>query len=310
MIDKTLNLEQQRILVTGVTGFIGSRIEKRLAQQGCEVFGIARTPPAESKHGNNYYQVDLSNLDDTRRIVKKIEPDIILNCAGHPFGDRSIDMIMPAYKHNFVASLNLLLAASEIDCKRIILPGSMETPIGEQAGSQRLSPYALSKWCAYEYGKLFYQLYQLPVITLRMFMVYGPGQAGRHMKKLIPYTISSFLQGSAPVIRSGKRQVDWIYIDDVVDATIAALEAGQIEGECLDIGSGEYFQVSTVVEQIAQIMNTGIKPVYDNAHSGQEGYDIPADTGATCQKIGWKARVDLKMGLEKTIEWHKRQLAA
>ena len=83
---------------------------------------------------------------------------------------------------------------------------------------------------------MFHALYGLPVINLRTFMTYGPGQ--RDGSKLIPYVATALLRGESPRLSSGTREVDWIYVGDVVDAYLAAAVADGVEGTSIDIGSG------------------------------------------------------------------------
>jgi nucleoside-diphosphate-sugar epimerase len=89
---------------------------------------------------------------------------------------------------------------------------------------------------------MFYKLYGLPVVMVRPFMTYGPGQ-DEH--KLIPYVILSLLKGEAPRLSSGEQQFDWIYVDDVTDGFVAAAQADNTESHTVDLGSGRLVSVRT-----------------------------------------------------------------
>ncbi len=85
------------------------------------------------------------------------------------------------------------------------------------------SPYAAAKTAVASYGRMFHALYGLPIVHLRVFMVYGPGP--QDITKLVPYVTGCLLRGEPPRLSSGTREIDWIYIDDVVEAFVAAAHA-------------------------------------------------------------------------------------
>src|SRR5205807_310545 len=106
--------------------------------------------------------------------------------------------------------VNVLTSAAEIGCERVIVTGSSEEPVCP--GTVPCSPYAAAKVSSTCYSQLFHDLFHLRVIVPRVFMTYGPGQ--HDTTKLVPYTVLSLLRGEAPHLASGKRMVDWIYVDD------------------------------------------------------------------------------------------------
>ncbi len=124
------------------------------------------------------------------------------------------------------------MACTEIGCHRIVLAGSLEEPDLDQGSGPPSSPYAAAKWASNAYARMFHDLYQTPVVTAKLFMVYGPEQNPRF---LIPHVISSLLEGVAPKVSSGNRSVDWIYVDDVVSGLLAMADAPDIEGGTIDL---------------------------------------------------------------------------
>ena len=97
------------------------------------------------------------------------------------------------------------------------------------------SPYAAAKWAAAGYGRMFHSLYDTPVVILRPFMTYGPGQAST---KLIPAVTLALLRASGPRLSSGRHRSDWVYISDVIEGFVAAATVPGIEGKTIDLGSG------------------------------------------------------------------------
>src|SRR5262249_8063133 len=159
------------------------------------------------------------DIDTVRAIITATQPDSIVHLASFVSGSRALDAVLPALHSNGVAAVNLLVAATEAGCRRIVLAGSLEEPQpGEPFGAPG-SPYAAAKLTASAYARMFYELYQTPVVVARLFMVYGPAQPD--LRKLIPYITLALLRNEPIQLSSGVRPVDWIYVDDIVAGLIA-----------------------------------------------------------------------------------------
>jgi UDP-glucose 4-epimerase len=182
----------------------------------------------------------------------------------------------------------------------------MEEPHPDKLLPSSISPYAASKWSSSIYGRLFYSLYQLPVAICHLFMVYGPGQMD--LKKLIPYVTLSLLKDEAPKLTSGSRKVDWIYVDDVVDALMACAQAEGLDGKTVEIGSGELITVREIAENLSSIINSEKVPQYgaleDRAFENVRVADVERSFGL----LGWKPRVPIKEGLGRTVGWYREQM--
>ena len=152
---------------------------------------------------------------------------------------------------------------------------------------------------------MFHALYQLPVVILRLFMVYGPEQ--QDLRKLIPYVTLCLLRGEAPELTSGQREVDWIYVDDVVDGLIAAAEASNVEGKTIDIGSGELVSVRNVVEDLTRLVNPKIDPFFGALAERPLEQVRKADVAATLAQTGWKPKTSLREGLQNTVSWYRQE---
>ena len=153
---------------------------------------------------------------------------------------------------------------------------------------------------------MFYALYQTPVVNVRVFMVYGPGQ--KDLLKLIPYVTLSLLRNNAPKISSGKRQVDWIYVEDVVEGLLAIMQSPDIEGNTVDLGSGMLVPVRSVVEKISKIINAKVTPLFGAISERQMEQIRVAQIENTHTMIGWKPTTSLEKCLENTVNWYKENL--
>lgn len=302
---KVFLLSREKILVTGASGFIGSCLCRRLLSLGAEVHGVSRTCQPKSKD-LYWWQGDLADITVVRELLMKIRPGYICHLASHNSGSRDISLVLPTLHSNLISTVNLLTASTEIGCNRIILIGSMEEPESGSAEVVPSAPYAAAKWCGSAYARMFYTLYKTPIVNVRVFMVYGPGQ--RDLLKLIPYVTLSLLRNSAPKVSTGKRQVDWIYVEDVVEGLLAIMQSPGIEGNTVDLGSGTLVPVRTVVEKISTIINAEASPLFGAIGERPMEQTRVAQILNTHAMIGWKPAISLEQGLENTVNWYKEHL--
>jgi UDP-glucose 4-epimerase len=294
---------RQRVLVTGAAGFIGGRLCERLVMDGMEVHGVSRQ--ARSGGGVHWLQADLSCEAETRRVFDTVGPEVIFHLAGRPSASRGLDLVLPTLQQNLVAAVNVMVAAAEVGAGRLVLAGSLEEGDALESDSGSSSPYALSKQAASAYARMLQSLYGLPVVIARIFMVYGPGQ--NESEKLIPYLITSLLRGESPRLGSGERPVDWVFVDDVVDALIAIGHAPGLVGETIDVGSGELVTIRALVERVLAILGTDTDPTFGELPERKRETVRTANTTRTREATGWRAQVPLEDGLRTTIQWYRDQ---
>ena len=301
MFDTTF-FKQRTVLVTGASGFIGSRLCERLSDLGAIVHGVSRR---QRKGGavSRWWQAELDDEFATRRLVESIAPDIIFHLASFVSGKREMEYVMPAVRSNLLSTLNLLISATGIACPRIVLTGSLEEAEGDVATATPASPYAAAKGAASTYARMFHSLYGTPVVTARLFMVYGPNQ--KDHSKLVPYVSLSLLQGQLPQLMSGTREVDWIYVDDVIDAYLSLASKEGIDGETVDVGSGELTSVRRVVDHIADIVAADVRPDFGSLEDRPFERVRVADVEHAHSLTGWKPKTPLVEGLKQTVDWYR-----
>jgi nucleoside-diphosphate-sugar epimerase len=297
---------QRSVLVTGASGFIGSRLCERLKELGAIVHGVSRK---QQSHGavSEWWQAELDDEVATRRLVEVIAPDIIFHLASFVSGKREIEYVLPALRSNFMSTVNLLISATEYGCPKLVLTGSLEEMEGDAATAIPSSPYAAAKGAASTYARMFHALYGTHVVTARLFMVYGPDQ--KDLTKLVPYVTLSLLRGQVPKLMSGTREVDWIYVDDVIDAYLTLASKEGIGGETFDIGSGELTSVRCVVDHLADIAGRGVRPEFGSLEDRPYERVRVADVGCTSSLTGWKPKTPLIEGLKKTVDWYRNNVA-
>jgi UDP-glucose 4-epimerase len=292
-------------LVTGASGFIGGAVARRLRASGAVVHCVSRTAPGT--RGDRWWQVDLTSLPEVRGLLDAIRPDLVFHLAGVTSATRGIESVVPILQANLIPTVNLLAAVAEQPVQRLLLAGSLEEPQPDASWPVASSPYAASKFGAGVYMRMCHALYGVPAVWLRLFMVYGPTQMD--VRKLIPHVTCSLLRGEAPALSDGKRAVDWIYIDDVVDAFLAAAVADGIDGDTLDIGSGQLVTVREVAERLVRRIDPALTPRFGSVPERRLEQMRVADAERTAQRLGWRARTSLDDGLHSTVDWYRRRLA-
>ena len=291
----------RRVFVTGASGFIGAHLCRRLLEEGVDVYALSRTQQGLKDGGIHWSIGDLTDFSGTGQLMREIKPDLIFNLAGHAVAARDVQQVPPSLFSNLVGTVSLLTAATEAGCLKVILAGSLEEPENSESGGVPSSPYAASKWACSAYARMFHTLYHLPVSIARVFMVYGPGQKDR--LKLVPYVIRSLRDSETPRISSGSRQIDWIYISDVVEGLLSLAAAKGMEGKSADLGSGTLTSTKDLVTRIASLMGSSIQPALGAVPDRPLEQVRVADVEETYNLIRWRPVVSLNDGLQRTIDF-------
>lgn len=303
------SLEQligKKVFITGASGFLGSHLCDRLSKNGVEVHAVSRAERTDERGSVQWWRGNMEDLEVVQHLFDTIKPDIVFHLSGHVTGAAGLELVLPTFHSLLVSTVNILTVAASRGCDRLIAIASLEEPEPGQNEVTPISPYAAAKWAGGAYGRMFHQLYQTPVVQVRPFMTYGPKQ---NEHKIIPSVTLSLLQGKAPKLGSGQREVDWIYIDDVIDGMLAAAQVPNVEGFTFDLGSGNLVSIRSVVQQLTYLVNPQIQPLFGALPDRPVEKVRVANTTFTFEKLGWKPAISLESGLENTVNWYKEQLA-
>lgn len=302
-------------LVTGGAGFIGSNIVTALVERGERVrvldnFSTGhRANLALVQDQIEIIEGDIRNASTVRTAVEGI--DYVLHQAALPSVPRSIADPLTSNEVNVNGTLILLQAAREAGVKRLVQASSSsvygdnpELPKRETMTPRPLSPYAISKLAAEQYGRVFWQLYSFETVALRYFNVFGPRQdPSSQYAAVIPKFITAMLRGESPTIYgNGTQSRDFTFIDNVVQANLLACTAPAATGGVFNIACGERYSLLELVARLAEITGGPAKVHHNNSRPG----DVPhsqADISQAWAKLAYTPIVEFGAGLVKTVAW-------
>ncbi len=289
--------------MTGATGFIGRHLCGVLEALGAEVTGASRTAHPENLPPRCAARtVDLTDAAAVRSLLAQTRPRLVYHLAGMVSARRDPDLTIPMLQANLLGTVHLLLAAAQTGCERVVTMGSSEELIGTASDDPPTSPYAAAKAAATLYARMFWKMYGVPVVVLRPFMIYGPGQ---ERTKLIPYTILSLLRGEAPRLTSGHRMCDFVYVLDVVRALLQGGVRPKLEGAVIDLGTGTGTTVRELVELLVDLSGSRTRPVFGAIPDRLGERPQVADATAARQLLGWAPQWSLREGLTQTVAWYR-----
>ena len=308
-----------RILVTGGAGFIGSNIVETLLKQKVKhvrILDNLATGKMENiqflldKYDNlEFMYGDIANLENCRNAVKGI--DVITNQAALGSVPRSVADPLSSHIANVNGFLNVLIAAKEEGIKRIVYASSSSVygdspvlPKVEENTGNVLSPYAATKAIDEIYAQVFTRCYNMEIIGLRYFNIFGPRQdPNGAYAAVIPKFIQLMRNGKNPQINGdGSFSRDFTYVDNAVQANILGLTTENKEcfGQAINIGAGGQ---STLLELIAILnkeLETDIVPIFGQERAG----DIPhsnADISKAQTMLKYDPKISFEEGMEKLI---------
>lgn len=309
-------MSAMKVLVTGGAGFIGSHLVRGLLEHGYSGIVVADnfvTGKLENLSGVlgeiELRQLDLSDLAQARQAVEGV--DCVLHHAAIPSVPRSVADPLESNSVNINATLNLLIAARDAGLKRFVYAASSaaygdseEQPKTEDMSPNPLSPYAIAKLASEYYCSAFFRLYGLPAISFRYFNVFGPRQdPNSEYSAVIPKFISAMLDGRSPAIfGNGEQSRDFIYVDNVVQANLLALEVDRGFGEVYNIACGGSITLNELFRKLRAIMRSDLEPTYAPARPGDVMHS-QADISKAQRVLGFQPSVSFDDGLRQTAAW-------
>ncbi|MDP7035543.1 MAG: SDR family oxidoreductase [Planctomycetota bacterium] len=304
-----------RILVTGGAGFIGSHLAERLLKDGHNVVVLDNfsTGKLENLVGvKDAIHVVKGDLRDPDIVAEAVEGcEVVFHKGALPSVPRSIEQPGDSHDANATGTLNVLNAARAAGVRRVVYASSSsaygDTPESvkvETLPTWPLSPYGVAKLTGEHYCRVFSHVYGFETVSLRYFNVFGPRQdETSQYAAVIPQFISRRLSGIPPrIYGDGTQTRDFTFVENVVDANLAAGWSAEAVGEVINIACGQRTSLLDLVGQLDEVLGESVEPIFEPARAGDIKHSL-ADIEKARRCLGYDPQVSLQEGLKRTVEW-------
>ena len=310
--------KKTKVLITGGTGFIGSNFVYKFLELGCEIHLIVRSnsnfwriKPVKNKIKLHY--INLFYKEEVEKFITTLKPQIILHFAAYGVSSRERQDSKKMINTNLIGTINLVNACKKISFDCFINTGSSseygikDKPMKEKDLLEPVNLYGITKAAATMYCQYIAKTYNLPIVTLRLFNVYGYFEEKQH---LISTVIQSCIENTQLKLSSPKSIRDFIFIEDIIDVYLKVISnISKIKGEILNIGTGQQTSIIRIVKLVNEITQSKVMPEDNQAKPTQiESQKCVADISKVKKTLNWQPKYNIKKGLKKDISWFKKNL--
>ena len=302
---------EKNLLIVGGTGFIGSHLIKHYSNK-YRITSISKKSSTISQKivNVNHINFDLENSNAAKNFFSENKFNFIINCGGYVDHKDFLTDNNNIFNNHFKITLNILRYTINYKPKKFIQIGSSDeygyhaSCPKEDSKENPFSPYSLGKLASTQACMIFAKQYNYPVIVIRPFLIYGPGQAEN---RLIPYIINSCLKNKE--FNLGKKDIirDFLYINDFLEFVDEILNKPSINGQIFNVGSGSGTSIETLVRKILQILDKG-KPSFGKYNSDKfENPILVANLEKVNNLLRWRPKTDIVQGIKETIESYRNK---
>jgi UDP-glucose 4-epimerase len=297
-------------LITGAAGFLGSALANQLAREGHQVRGLddlSTGDPQALAPDVHFTRGDVNDRPKLWTLLQEVD------CVYHLAARVSVqESILYPGKYNAVnvdGTVSLMEAMRDVGVRRVVMASSgaiygdqQIQPLNEGQSPKPRSPYAVSKLAAEYYVHTIGALWGIETVSLRIFNAYGPGQhlPASH-SPVVPYFLRQALRGGTLVVHSdGQQTRDYVYVDDVTAAMVAAATAPGLNGLVINVGSSTETSVRDLVRLVLEITGSKANVVYNSQTEGGVSR-MCADLLLAAEKLNYKPAIPLEEGLQLTL---------
>lgn len=296
------------VLVTGGAGFIASNIVDSLVESEDKVVIIDNLSRGKKKYINKkakFYEMNILS-DEIEKVFKKENINKVIHQAAQIDVQKSFEDTVFDAENNILGTLNLLNYCVKYDVNKIVYASSAAVygepdylPIDEKHPIKAMSPYGISKHTPEHYLKLYNEVYDLDYTVLRYSNAYGPRQDPKGEGGVISIFVDRMINGKKPIIfGDGEQTRDFIYVGDLVEANIVALE--KADNELVNISCNTRASINELIRIINNILESNLSPIYKKEKAGDIRHSELDNTKAK-NILAWKPEYSLKEGLIKTV---------
>lgn len=298
-------------LITGAAGFLGSTIANQLAREGHQVRGLDDLSTGDPQALSPDVHFTRGDVNDRPKLWTLLQE---VDCVYHLAARVSVpESILYPREYNAVnvgGTVSLMEAMRDVGVKRVVFASSGAIygnqdiqPLTEGQTPRPSSPYAVSKLAAEYYVRTIGELWGIETVCLRIFNAYGPGQ---HLPASNPPVVPYFLRqavrnGTLVVNGDGNQTRDYVYVDDVVSAMVAAATAPNVNGLVINIGSGAETSIRSLADLVLKVTGSQTNIVYSAQTPGGVSR-LCADLSLAAQKLNYKPSISLEKGLRLLLK--------
>ncbi|GAB4547445.1 MAG: SDR family NAD(P)-dependent oxidoreductase [Anaerolineales bacterium] len=298
-------------LITGAAGFLGSSLANHLAREGHQVRGLddlSTGDPQTLAPDVHFTRGDVNDRPKLWTLLQDV--DVVYHLAARVSVQESILYPRDYNAINVGGTVALMEAMRDVGVKRVVLAssGAIYGEVGEQPLTESIipnprSPYAVSKLAAEYYVRTIGALWNIETVSLRIFNAYGPGQ---HLPPshppVAPHYLRQALRGGTIVAHGdGSQTRDYIYVDDVVSAMVAAATAPHINGQVINVGTGVGTSIKELIRLVLEVTGSKSNVVYNAKTSGGISR-MKADIRLAQDKLRFTPSIKLEDGLRLMLK--------
>jgi UDP-glucose 4-epimerase len=309
-----------RTLVTGGAGFIGSALVDRLVRDGHEVTVVDDLSTGRLENLADAFASGTAHLAEAdlagpelAGVVAEARPQVVHHLAAQIDVRRSVADPLHDARVNILGTIAVASAALDAGCRRLVFASSGGTvygepepsalPIDERYPPGVTNPYGVAKRSAEDYLASFAELHGLEPVSLRLGNVYGPRQDPHGEAGVVAIFCNRLLADEpVTVFGDGRQTRDYVFVEDVVDAFLAAGEHPDAPGARLNVATGVETSVLELYAGLREVAGFGGEPTFAPPRPGELGR-IALDCAEAGRVLGWQAKVDLREGLSRTWAW-------
>lgn len=308
------NMKYRSAIVTGGSGFIGSHLVDALIERGVSVTVIDLVAPADDvKNAKASYKIADIRSAEMTTIFLGVMPEMVFHLAAH-VDDRAsvLDPVMNA-EHNILGTLHVLEATRKSGVKRFVFAstgiayGRADViPTPESTVSKPLTPYAVSKLTGERYLKCYENIHGLSWMALRFANVYGPRQDGsKECGAIAIFTKRVFAGESIMVNNDGQTTRDYVHVNDVVNACLAAADSDACE--VVNVGTAQQTTTESLLSMVEAAVGKTSEHIF-RPDVADEVKNCALAIEKARRLLNWAPIMALKPGVEETVAWYKRRL--
>jgi nucleoside-diphosphate-sugar epimerase len=306
-------MDRKNLLVVGGTGFIGRHLVKKAAECNYNVIVLSSKKHIEKLHSQtqniDYITADIRDFKQLKKALSLSHREIhyVVNLGGYIDHVNFMSGGYSVINTHFNGVLNLVRCLDWSKIKGFVQIGSsdeygnLKAPQSENKRERPISSYSLGKVAANQFLQMLNREEDFPIVILRLFLVYGPGQ---NKKRFIPQIIQGCLKEESFPVSLGEQLRDFCYIDDVAQGILSAMKCSDAYGEIINIASGDPVKIREMIELIRNRIGKGSPQFGKVKYRKGENMALYADISKARKILSWRPATELSKGIDKTISYY------